>query len=404
MPAGRIAAIDWVRGIALLGILTINVTGFWGPTLASFSPHLPAPAPGSDGWFLIAFVLFEGKMRGLFTLLFGASMLLFIDAADRKGLWGPGIAARRLLWLALFGYAHAMLLWWGDILVPYALCGTLALLFCRLPAPALLAMGLTVLGVSHGFDAVGALGGIAAEQAVLAGHGLAADRADEVAMMARIADSIADDRRVLAASFWQAVHVRLETAPFGPFATTASTFAETFPLMLIGMALHRSGLWRGAWRRGTLAATAIALIGLGGAMTLGIAWWIAAHRFPPRAMLAVFQTLAAFPHLAMTLGYAAALMWLWPRVAGGAAARMLAAAGRTAFTNYLGTTMLMTALFSGWGLGLWATAPRWSLPLFIVPGWAAMLAWPQWWLARHRHGPFEALWRRLTWLGITAAD
>lgn len=392
-----------MRGIALLGILTINITGFWGPTLASFSPHLPAQEPGGDAWFLIAFVLFEGKMRGLFTLLFGASTLLFIDAADRKGVWGPGLAARRLFWLALFGYAHAMLLWWGDILLPYALCGTLALLFCRLPAPALLAMGLTVFGVSHGFDTVGALAGIAAEQAVLTGHGLAADRADEIAMLARIGHSIADDRTILAAPFWQAVRLRLQWAPFGPFDTTASTFFETFPLMLVGMALHRSGLWRGAWPRRTLAITALGLTVPGGAATLGIAWWIAVHDFPPRAMFAVFQTLAAFVHLAMTSGYAAGLMWLWPMVSGGAAARALAAAGRTAFTNYLGTTIVMTALFSGWGLGLHAHVPRGALPLFIVPGWAAMLAWPQWWLARHRHGPFEAVWRRLTWLGSAAS-
>ena len=84
-----------MRAVALLGILTINVTGFWGPAMATFSPHLPRAEPGGDVWFLIAFVLFEGKMRALFTLLFGASLLLFVDAADRRGHWGPGIQARR---------------------------------------------------------------------------------------------------------------------------------------------------------------------------------------------------------------------------------------------------------------------------------------------------------------------
>ncbi len=367
-----------MRGVALLGILTINVTGFWGPTLASFSPHLPRAEPGADAWFLIAFVLFEGKMRALFTLLFGASMLLFIDAADRRGYWGPGMQARRLMWLALFGYAHYLLLWWGDILFPYALCGLCALLLCRLPTAGLMGMGLVLFGLSHGLDSIGVVQGIGAEQAVLAGHGLAPDRADQAAMLARIASSIADDQRILAASFVGAVRLRLTQAPWLPFQTTGSTFTETLPLMLIGMALHRAGFWRGTWSRRTLAWQAAVGIGAGGAMTVALAWWIDVHDFPPRAMFGVMQSLTALPHLTMALGYGAALMLLWPVLARSPAGRTLAATGRTAFSNYLGTTMLMTALFSGWGLGLAGSVPRGWLPLFIPLGWAAMLAWPSW--------------------------
>ena len=107
----------------------------------------------------------------------------------------------------------------------------------------------------------------------------------------------------------------------------------------------------------------------------------------------------AFGDPAAAFAVRPAEVWLEVGFGGGEHARALAAAGRTAFTNYLGTTIVMTALFSGWGLGLFAHVPRGVLPLFIVPGWAAMLAWPQWWLARYRHGPFEAVWRRLTWLG-----
>jgi uncharacterized protein len=307
--------------------------------------------------------------------------------------------ARRLIWLALFGYAHYLLLWWGDILFPYALCGLCALLLCRLPAWPLLASGLALFLVSHGLDAIGAVQGIAAEQAVLTGHGLAADRADEVAMLARIASSIADDRRILAASFGAALRLRLTQAPWLPFQTTGSTFTETLPLMLIGMGLHRTGLWGGAWSRRALAWLAGIGVGAGGAMTLALAWWIDLRDFPPRAMFAVIETLTALPHLAMALGYGAALMLVWPALATTGTGRTLAATGRTAFTNYLGTTMLMTALFSGWGLGLATWLPRGWLPLFIPIGWVAMLVWPRWWLARWRQGPFEMAWRRLTWLG-----
>ena len=121
-----------MRGVAVLGILAINVTGFWGPTLASFSPLLPRPDPGGALWFAASYVLFEGKMRGLFTLLFGASMMLFADAAERRGAHADWAQARRLCWLALFGYAHYLLFWWGDILFPYAVCGLMALSLRRL--------------------------------------------------------------------------------------------------------------------------------------------------------------------------------------------------------------------------------------------------------------------------------
>ncbi|MGG2377299.1 DUF418 domain-containing protein, partial [Salmonella enterica] len=90
-------------------------------------------------------------------------------------------------------------------------------------------------------------------------------------------------------------------------------------------------------------------IGLGGALTLSLAAWIARAGFPPRMMLEL-GPLTALPHLLMALGYGAGLMLAWPHLSGGRVARALAAAGRTAFTNYLGTTILMTALFSGWGL------------------------------------------------------
>ncbi len=398
---GRIPALDFVRGVAVLGILAINVTGFWGPTLASFSPAFPRAEPGGALWFAAAYVLFEGKMRGLFTLLFGASMVLFANAAARRAanpssLGADRMQVRRLGWLALFGYAHYLLLWWGDILFPYAVCGLLALLLLRLDPLPLAACALTLFGVSHGLDAIGDLMGIAAEQRVLAGRGSAAEMAEQAGMMANIAQSNAADMRILQTGFVAALHLRLTTAPFLPFETVAVTFAETLPLMLLGMALMRSGLFTGSWSRAALARMAAAGIAAGGAMSLALIGWSWGHNFPPRAMFAMVGSLAALPHLAMTLGYLAALLLLWPKLAGHAAGRRIAAAGRCAFTNYIGTTVLMTALFSGWGLGLGGTLPRGWVPLFIPLGWAAMLAWPEAWLARFGIGPLEGLWRRLT--------
>ncbi|MDE2619781.1 MAG: DUF418 domain-containing protein, partial [Sphingomonadales bacterium] len=109
--------LDLVRGIAVLGILAINLGGYAGPIAAALSPNLPSPGtPADELWFALTTLVFEGKMRALFTLLFGASLLLFIDRAEARGEDGERLQLRRLGWLALFGYLHYVLLWWGDIL------------------------------------------------------------------------------------------------------------------------------------------------------------------------------------------------------------------------------------------------------------------------------------------------
>ena len=398
-PAGRIAVIDFIRGFALLGILAINVTGFWGPQLATFSPLWPRAEPGAAAWYATAFVLFEGKMRALFTVLFGASLILFIEAAERRGANGDLAQARRLCWLALIGYAHYLLLWWGDILFAYALCGLLALALRRMPPAGLAAFGLMLFVFSHGLAAIGDLAGIAAEARVLAGRASTAEMADQAAMMQRIAASMTLDTRILNAGFGQAIGLRLANAPLLPFETTLATLTETFPLILLGMALYGSGFFGGGWSRQTLRQLAWGGIGGGGAISLALLGWIWQHDFPPRAMFAMLGALTAVPHLLMALGYAAALLLAFPRLERSRAGQRIAAAGRTALTNYLGTTLLMCAIFSGWGLGLGPEMPRGWLPACVVLGWAAMLAWPEAWLARFGIGPMEALWRKLTWWG-----
>ena len=390
-----------MRGVAILGILAINVTGFWGPTLATFSPRIGPSDPLGTLWFCIAFVIFEGKMRALFTLLFGASLVLFCDSAERQGVSAARLQARRLFWLALAGYLHYLLLWWGDILFPYALCGFGALAFRRLAPSTTAALGLAIYVVSHGVGAFGDLIGIAAEQQVLRGHGSVQDVAEHAGMMTRIATSLASDNRILEAGFLDAVGLRLATAPFLPFETLLATVTETLPLMLLGMALQRSGFFARAWPEGWMRWLAGIGIGAGGLLTGLLLAWLWARDFPPRAMFGALGNLSAVPHLLMALGYAALALLYWPcfRTTGLGHAIMIA--GRCAFTNYIGTTIMMSALFAGWGLGLAPRVPRGALPCFVVLGWGAMLVWPRWWLARHRQGPLESLWRKLTWLGVT---
>ena len=114
-PPVRIHALDLIRGVAVLGILAVNITSFAAPTGAGYSPNLPAPGTTADNWaFGVTLVFFEGKMRALFSILFGASLLLFVERQNQVGREGAELQIRRLLWLALLGWLHFLLLWDGD--------------------------------------------------------------------------------------------------------------------------------------------------------------------------------------------------------------------------------------------------------------------------------------------------
>jgi uncharacterized protein len=175
-----------------------------------------------------------------------------------------------------------------------------------------------------------------------------------------------------------------------------SSIAETLPLMLLGMVLYRNGFFSGRWARARLCRLAAWGLTLGAVLTLGLLALVWPRHFPFRAMYGVILYWAAIPHVLMALGYAAALVTAAPRVLASRFGQVLAKAGRMAFSNYIGTTVAMTTIFYGWGLGLIGTIGHARQLLVVLGAWAVMLAWSSLWLGRFRQGPLEWLWRSLT--------
>lgn len=395
-PARRLPALDFLRGVAVLGILAINIAGMAGPAAATLSPHVPAPGGWADeAWFALTLVLFEGKMRALFSLLFGASLMLFIARAEAAGKDGEMLQMRRLGWLLLFGYLH-YLIWWGDILFTYALAGLAALTLRGAPPRALATGALVLFAGWHMTLLADGLPRIATEARVLE-HRAAAPQA--AAYHAARAEEAAETAREMAEArggFIAQARTKLTEQASEPLEAALATMGETLPLMMLGMALHGMGFFAGTWPRRRMAWLAAGGIGLGGALTLGFAALAWQRHFPPVLMVQGMAYALALPHLLMALGYAAALIPLAPRAARTPPGRRLIAAGRMAFSNYLGMTLVMTFAFYGWGLGLYGQVPpRWQ-SLFVLGGWALMLGWSAPWLARMRQGPLEWAWRSLT--------
>ncbi|WP_375271999.1 DUF418 domain-containing protein [Sphingomonas sp.] len=381
-----------MRGVAVMGILLANIVAFGLPGAAYFSPLAwgGAGVPEKTAW-LLNFVFVEGRMRGLFSALFGASMLLVIERADARGDNGAALHLRRMFWLFVIGCLHLYLFWWGDILAHYALTGVVALFFHQARARTLLLLALAALLVSVVMNAASAAALFAAaaratpaDVAVWNGFGAAFGVPPRSDMLNEIA--------AMRGSFAEAAAWRWQRAT-NPLTLLPIIAPDTLGAMLLGMAGLRSGFVTGGWSRAAYARVALACVPVSLAGYAAIGWHTMASGFDQRWVYTGSLVLSLPLRMIGYTGYAALLVLL-SRSSGAWSAR-LAATGRMAFSNYLGTTLLMDLLFAGWGLGLFGAIGRAWLYALVPPVWALMLIWSPAWLARYRYGPLEWVWRSL---------
>lgn len=393
----RIRTLDLIRGVAVLGILAVNIASFAAPDSAGFSPDLPQPGSTADNWsFAFTLVFFEGKMRALFSILFGASLLLFIERREEQGRDGTDLQVRRLWWLALIGWLHFALLWDGDVLFIYAIIGFVLLLMHRTPPGQLLGIALGLFALWQAWGVVRWMPAVIVEQQVIAGTANRAERGEYAAFVAEERRQDRVDAAATLAPYTAEVAARQADRPAYPLLLLIYIWGETLTYGMIGMALLKSGFFAGVWphRRTVLLAGAGTALGLA-ALALFAAW---AHPrgYPEMAMRMGIGFGFGFAHLATALGYAALLVLASRSLLATWLGQRLEAAGRMAFSNYLSTSLVMTALFNGWGLGLFGQYGPAALWLFVLLGWVLMLAWSKPWLACYRQGPLEWLWRSLT--------
>jgi uncharacterized protein len=396
-PSGsRIASLDVIRGITVMGIFSVNVIAFAMIDPAYFNPSAYGGFHGADlALWLANYVLIDGKMRTLFSMLFGASMLLVIDRAEANGRSPARVHYARMLTLLGFGLAHFYFVWHGDILSLYALVGMVAFLFRRASATRLATLGMTMMLASSLMFA-----GVARQ---MQRSDVAAHRPDatarqihrwnsSVGFLAVVPGKSAEQTRLAHLPAAARAEHMLDKRLADPFTGAMSFGLPTLGLMLLGMAGYRSGFLTGEWSRRRYRRIALATLASGGLVTLGLGLWVIASHFYVITIFFAFVTLGGPIQVAMAAGYAALIMLLLRP--GGAITARLAAVGRAAFSNYLGTSLIAASLFYGPGgwFGQLSRAQAW----LVVPlVWLAMLAWSKPWLDRFRYGPFEWAWRSL---------
>ena len=392
-PADRIVALDALRGFALLGILVINIWLFALPTIATYNPTLYGDFTGLNyGAWLISHVLFERKFVTLFTILFGAGMVLFLESKARKGQAGRKLHLSRTFWLLVIGLGHAYLLWIGDILVFYALCGFVVVWAWRWRPTRQFILGAVLYAIPSALYLL-----LGASYLVLPEDGQTQLEDELLAAFGADFDPAREIEIYQAGWVDQAGHRIPILLEYHTLGFLSELFWTLGGMMLMGMALYKWGVLSNAqsgrfYRRLLLGGvgTGLPLILVGVWLREVFAW----ETIPVLTLAFQFNYWGA-PLLAA--GYIGGIMLLCRGAADGRVVHALSAVGRTAFTNYLLQTVIATTIFYGYGLGLFAQLSRVELLGVVVAIWAVQIPLSVWWLDRFRFGPVEWVWRTLTY-------
>ena len=385
----RINSLDVLRGFALLGILVMNIQAFSMVGAAYMNPTAYGDLTGANYWvWYVSHLLFDQKFMALFSALFGAGIVLMWRRAEAKSRRATGLHYRRTFWLMVFGLVHAYGVWAGDILFVYSLCALWVFWLKRRSPKALIIIGAIVLMVSPVLMMTAGLSvpwwpQEDVEQMMVGWQPTPEQIAEEVA---NYQGGWSDQGRSRVK-----VAVGTHTEAFIYWA-----FWRASGLMIVGMALFKIGFFS-AELSDQIYKRCIGISFLG----LPILVYSVHQNFASAWSIERFffsQVYNYFASLLVSLGYASAIMLickygLLTKVTSG-----LANVGRMALTNYLLHTIIATTIFYGHGLGYFGQVSRAGQILIVCGIWAFQIPFSAWWLKRFRFGPFEWLWRTLSYM------
>ncbi len=414
----RVGSVDVLRGLALMGILAMNVVAFAWPERVYGTPIAdPSAGPLDIGLWAFNHLVFDTKMMTLFSMLFGAGLVLMSDRADGRGAKLRGVYYRRCFWLLVIGCVHAYLIWDGDILVMYALCGFVLYPMRHLRPRTLIVAGvacnLVLFALWAGFRTVG-VPYMRTTAARVEAKKAASEKPTRWELRVHEGwTSMTKSKPPSREKFLEQIAIHR-----GPYVGLVQHRAEQlifvqtigFVLggwwlaggrMLIGMGLMKLGVFGAGLSRRTYAWMAAIGYGVGLPLMAFDVWVEVRNGFFEGRMfdyiMAGWPMLTLYGSLLVVAGHIGLVMLLVQTGTLAWLTRRLAAAGRMALSNYLFDSILCTTLFYGYGFDLFATLGRPWLYGLVLAIWAFQLWFSPIWLAHFRFGPAEWLWRSLTY-------
>lgn len=392
-PAERIRSLDTLRGFAVLGILVMNIQSFSMISAAYFNPLAHGDMTGSNRWvYYLSHIFADSKMISIFSILFGAGVVMITGRLEKKGRGAAAVYYRRTFALVLFGCAHAYAFWYGDVLFWYGVTGLWIYFFRNLSPKWLIPIGLIFILIGSGLS-------------VLTGFALPRMPGEQLSEMS---NQWAPDEETAQAEInaYRGGWLRQmdHRAPTSFFLQTFVYFFFALwrvgGLMLIGMALHKLGVLTAERSNRFYATLAIVgflagfpLVAVGLANNTEAQWAFEYSKF-------FGGQYNYWGSLFVAIGYIGAIMLFCRSAAFAAPSKALANVGRMALTNYLLQTLICTTLFYGHGFGLFGRVDRAGQALIVICVWIVQLILSSMWLRRFRYGPAEWLWRSMAYFAF----
>ena len=415
----RLKVLDALRGFALLGILLMNIPGF---SMAQYSFEIFKNDPSNPNFWLYEFIgiIFEGKMRAMFGMIFGAGILLFIANKKDKGTSVHELFYRRMFWLVLFGLIHAhLILWIGDILYLYGVCGMIVYLFRNVPAKYLV-------------WAVPLVAVIDFATGTVFYQDLRAKRIAYVdATKAQTATQTLTDAQTKALTTWREVEktmipnredAKANTAKMKSDYSTVAGYLrplafdgqtkylpyelwDSIALMLLGLALFKWGFLTGSWSNDDYWKVLKIGYGIGLPLVIYSMYYGFIHFSTLEANLARMEKVSInwvnliypFQRILLVMGHASALILLYKSGKIQGLFRRLGAVGQMAFTNYIMHSIICTLFFFGYGLNYYAELEFYQIYFVALAIWVLQLIISPIWLKYYLFGSLEWVWRSLTY-------
>lgn len=386
-------SLDLLRGFAVLGILIMNIQSFSMIQAAYMNPTAYADFEGANRWvWILSHIFADQKFMTIFSILFGAGIILLTQRAETKGVNAAGLYYRRIFWLLIIGLVHAHLLWHGDILVPYALCAIIIFLFRKKTPRTQFITGVIFISVS---SIIYLMSGFSMQF-------WSPEQLQELMVTwnpnpENVAKELSDFR----GGWLEQMNQRVPTAfMFETMLFLIWSFWRAGGLMLVGMAFLKWNILTGERNKefyikgliiSLIAGLAIIIFGL-------------VENFQQNFRMEYSFFLGSqfnyWGSLLLSFSYICLIVILSKTQSNNRLMKSIAGVGRTAFSNYILQTIICTTLFYGHGFGLFGSVERWAQISIVIGIWIFQIVITNIWLRYFRFGPVEWLWRSLTYWKI----
>jgi uncharacterized protein len=402
----RIQSLDVLRGIAVLGLPTMNIISFSMPSAAYLNPTVFDNTSAMNHFLFSLFQIFaDQKFMGLFSILFGAGIILLAEKRKERGQCTFCGHFSRMFWLLVFGILHYWFLWYGDILSIYALIALFVFPFYKsstkfLLSITIISLSLSVILSSNAY-VTEAVMGRTAKLELMQDYSPSQEHVDKIKEQ-RLSPSYQDNMLEYREIFFQDLDEDMQDDQNENEADSYVTdqlfyqaVCKVFGLMTLGMLLYRTGYLSGQRSRTEYQLMAQVGFIIGMSFTFAALFWNYTHNWDAQAYFEYGMLLSNIGSIAMTIAYIGLFVLLQINGYFGRATEYIASVGRMALTNYLMQSFICIVIFYGFGLGLYGSLTRLGLIPIIVLLCGFQLLFSKYWLTYFMQGPFEFLLRTL---------